>query len=79
MTPRAARRPTQEDVQDSFRKADIKFRQGKTLHGQGRFDEAIAYLEEAVRIRKDKGDYFLLLAMASRSSRPTSRRPSRIS
>jgi tetratricopeptide (TPR) repeat protein len=55
---------TQEDVQDSFRKADIKFRQGKTLHGQGRIDEAIAYLEEAVRVRKDKGDYYLLLAMA---------------
>jgi tetratricopeptide (TPR) repeat protein len=55
---------TQEDVQDSFRKAEVKFRQGKTLHGQGRMDEAIAYLEEAVRVRKDKGDYFLLLAMA---------------
>ena len=54
---------TQEDVQDAFRKADIKFRQGKTLHGQARYDEAIAYLEEAVRVRKDKGDYFLLLAM----------------
>jgi len=55
---------TQEDAQDSLRKADIKFRQGKTLHGQGRIDEAIVYLEEAVRVRKDKGDYYLLLAMA---------------
>jgi len=55
---------TQEDIQGSFRKADIKFRQGKTLHGQGRIDEAIAYLEEAVRLRQDKGDYYLLLAMA---------------
>jgi curved DNA-binding protein CbpA len=54
---------TQEDAQDSLRKAEIKFRQGKTLYGQGRFDEAIAYLEEAVRVRKDKGDYYLLLAM----------------
>ncbi|OGD23237.1 MAG: hypothetical protein A2Y70_06220 [Candidatus Aminicenantes bacterium RBG_13_64_14] len=54
----------QEDVQNSFRKAEIKFRQGKTLHSQGRIDEAIAYLEEAVRVRKDKGDYYLLLAMA---------------
>ncbi len=54
---------TQEDVQDTFRKADIKFRQGKTLHGQARYDEAISYLEEAVRVRQDKGDYFLLLAM----------------
>jgi tetratricopeptide (TPR) repeat protein len=55
---------TQEDAQDSLRKADIKFRQGKTLYGQGRIDEAIVYLEEAVRVRKDKGDYYLLLAMA---------------
>jgi tetratricopeptide (TPR) repeat protein len=61
---------TQEDVQDAFRKADIKFRQGKTLHGQGRYDEAIAYLEEAVRVRRDKGDYYLLLAMCE-SKLPT--------
>lgn len=55
---------TQEDAQDSLRKAEIKFRQGKTLYAQGRFDEAIAYLEESVRVRRDKGDYYLLLAMA---------------
>jgi curved DNA-binding protein CbpA len=54
---------TQEDIQETFKRADIKFRQGKTLHAQGRYDEAIAYLEEAVRVRRDKGDYFLLLAM----------------
>jgi curved DNA-binding protein CbpA len=53
----------QDDVQEQYRRADIKFRQGKTLHGQGRYDEAIAYLEEAIRLRRDKGDYFLLLAM----------------
>jgi curved DNA-binding protein CbpA len=52
-----------EDAQETFKKADIKFRQGKTLHGQGRYDEAIAYLEEAVRMRRDKADYYLLLAM----------------
>jgi tetratricopeptide (TPR) repeat protein len=46
-----------------LKKADIKFRQGKTLHGQGRYDEAIAYLEEAVRVRRDKADYYLLLAV----------------
>jgi len=55
---------TQEDAQDSLRRAEIKFRQGKTLYAQGRFDEAIAYLEEVVRVRRDKGDYYLLLAMA---------------
>ena len=61
---------TQEDVQETYRKADIKFRQGKTLHTQGRYDEAIAYLEEAVRIRRDKGDYFLLLAMCESKMPP---------
>jgi tetratricopeptide (TPR) repeat protein len=52
-----------DDVQEQYKKADIKFRQGKTLHGQGRYEEAITYLEEAVRTRRDKGDYYLLLAM----------------
>ncbi|HSA95821.1 MAG TPA: DnaJ domain-containing protein, partial [Acidobacteriota bacterium] len=60
----------QEDVQESYRRADIKFRQGKTLHGQGRYEEAVAYLEEAIRIRRDKGDYFLLLAMCETKLKP---------
>jgi len=54
----------QEEAQDSVKKAEIKFRQGKTLYGMDRFDEAVAFLEEAVRLRRDKADYFLLLAMA---------------
>jgi curved DNA-binding protein CbpA len=54
----------QEEAQDSTKKADIKFRQGKTLFGMDRFDEAMAFLEEAIRLRRDKADYFLLLAMA---------------
>ncbi len=53
-----------EDLQDVIRAADVKFRQGKTLYSQERFDDAISLLEEAVRMRRDKGDYFLLLAMA---------------
>ena len=53
-----------EDPQDLLKTADIKFRQGKTLYGQERYDDAVALLEEAVRIRKNKGDYYLLLAMA---------------
>lgn len=52
------------ETQDVFQKADIKFRQGRTLYNQGRYPEAVALLEESVRMRKDKGDYFLLLAMA---------------
>lgn len=53
-----------EEPEDAMRKADIKFRQGKTLYTQERFDDAVSLLEEAVRIRKNKGDYYLLLAMA---------------
>jgi tetratricopeptide (TPR) repeat protein len=55
---------THEDFQDFVKKADIKFRQGKTLFSMDRFDEAITFLEEAIRMRKDKGDYYLLLALA---------------
>ncbi len=54
---------THEDFQDIVKKAEIKFRQGKTLYSQERYDDAIALLEEAIRLRKDKGDYYLLLAM----------------
>jgi curved DNA-binding protein CbpA len=54
----------QEEAQDSVKKAEIKFRQGKTLFGMDRFDDAVTYLEEAVRLRRDKADYHLLLAMA---------------
>ncbi|HOI44078.1 MAG TPA: tetratricopeptide repeat protein, partial [Candidatus Aminicenantes bacterium] len=53
-----------EDGLDLSRKADIKFRQGKTLYSQGRYEEALILLEEAVRMRRNKGDYYLLLAMA---------------
>jgi len=53
-----------EEGRDVGRKADIKFRQGKTLFNQGRYEDAIIFLEEAVRLRPNKSDYFLLLAMA---------------
>jgi curved DNA-binding protein CbpA len=53
-----------EEPQDALKTADIKFRQGKTLYAQERYDEAVSLLEEAVRLRKNKGDFYLLLAMA---------------
>jgi curved DNA-binding protein CbpA len=53
-----------DDPQDQLKRADIKFRQGKTLYNQDRFNEAVSLLSEAVRLRKNKGDYYLLLAMA---------------
>jgi curved DNA-binding protein CbpA len=54
----------EQEGQDSVKRAEIKFRQGKTLFGMDRFDDAVALLEEAVRLRRDKADYYLLLAMA---------------
>ena len=53
-----------KDKRDWERTADIKFRQGKTLFNQDRFEEALILLEEAVRLNPRKGTYFLLLAMA---------------
>ena len=44
-----------EEHEDAMGKADIKFRQGKTLYTQERFDDAVTLLEEAVRIRKTQG------------------------
>jgi len=49
---------------DRSKKAETLFRQGKTLFNRGRFEEAIVLLEEAVRFKEDKGDYYLLLGMA---------------
>jgi curved DNA-binding protein CbpA len=53
-----------EEPQDTLKAADTKFRQGKTLYTQERYDDAVSLLEEAVRLRKNKGDFYLLLAMA---------------
>ncbi len=52
-----------EKPRDSLARADTKFRQAKTLYGQGRFEDALALLEEVVRLNRNKGGYFLLLAM----------------
>jgi tetratricopeptide (TPR) repeat protein len=45
------------------RKAEIKFRQAKTLYNQSRYEEAMSYLDEAIRLDAHKSSYFLLLAM----------------
>ncbi len=49
---------------DRSKNAEIRFRQGKTLFNQGRFEEAISLIEEATRLKDDKGDFYLLLALA---------------
>ncbi len=53
----------EEAGKDLTKKADIKFRQAKTLYNMGRYEDAVILLEEAVRLNKNKGDYYLLLAM----------------
>jgi tetratricopeptide (TPR) repeat protein len=50
-------------ARDVGKEADHKFRQAKTLFTMGRYEDALIYLEEATRLNKNKGSYFLLLAM----------------
>ena len=66
-----------EDGKDGGKNADTRFRQGKTLYSQARYEEAVQYLEEAVRLKEDKGDYFLLLAMAESKIRGQSKKAER--
>jgi curved DNA-binding protein CbpA len=46
------------------KEADIKYRQGRTLYNQERYEEALKLLEEAVRLKKNKAVYFLVLGKA---------------
>jgi len=55
--------PADEEEEDLSRKANIRFRQGRTLYNRARYDDAVILLEEAVRLRQDKGSFFLLLAL----------------
>jgi tetratricopeptide (TPR) repeat protein len=52
-----------ETGKDAQKKADVKFRQAKTLYSQARYEDAVVLLEEVVRLNRNKGDHFLLLAM----------------
>ena len=49
--------------QDTEKLAEVKFRKGKTLYNQTRWEEAVVFLEEAVRAKGNKSKYYLLLAM----------------
>jgi curved DNA-binding protein CbpA len=56
----------EEDTADKrgvAKEAEKKFRQAKTLYNMGRNEEAIAYLEEAIRLDPHKSSFFLLMAM----------------
>ncbi len=56
--------PKKGSKKDLEKRAEIKFRQGKTLYNQARYKEAQVFFEEAVRMNQNKGNYFLLLAMS---------------
>jgi len=51
------------DKRGVAKEAEKKFRQAKTLYNMGRNEEAIAYLEEAIRLDPHKASFFLLMAM----------------
>jgi len=50
--------------EDRSKRAEIRFRQAKTLYNQTRYEDAMILLEEAVRLVKNKSSYFLLLALS---------------
>lgn len=56
--------PSKGERKDTTEKAEVRFRKGKTLYDQGRFEEALVILEDAVRLAPNKGKYYLLLAMS---------------
>jgi tetratricopeptide (TPR) repeat protein len=64
--------PAKEE--DKSKAADVRFRQGKTLFSQARYEESLTYLDEAVRLNENKCDYFLLLAMAQSKIRSMTKR-----
>ena len=55
--------PPADDRKNQAREAEKRFRQGKTLFDQGRYEEALVFLEQSVRLSQDKARNFMLLAM----------------
>lgn len=53
----------QEGRKNIAQEAETKFRKGKTLYDEEKYEDALILLGEAVRIMKDKGSYYLLLAL----------------
>lgn len=54
--------PAEMDRKALDEKAEVKFRQGKTLYGRGKYEEALVCFEEAIRLRSSKANYFVFLA-----------------
>jgi curved DNA-binding protein CbpA len=55
--------PPGDDRKNLAKEAEKRFRQGKTLFDQARYEEALVFLEQCVRLAQDKARYFMLLAM----------------
>lgn len=55
--------PPSEERKNLTKEAEKRFRQGKTLFNQERYEEALIFLEQSVRLSQDKASYFILLAM----------------
>ncbi len=58
-----------QDRKDGDKRAEKKFRQGKTLYDQARWEEAQVLLQEAIRLDPYKSPYFMLLAMTQSKMR----------
>jgi curved DNA-binding protein CbpA len=56
--------PAEVDRKELDKQADAKFRQGKGLYNRGKYEDALVYFEEAIRLKSSKADYFMYLAMA---------------
>lgn len=52
------------DAREKAKRAEVKFRKGKTLYDQGRYEDALVLLEEALRMDSSKASHFILLAMS---------------
>jgi len=55
--------PPEEKGLNQAKEAEKRFRQGKTLYDQGRYEDALIFLEQCVRLDQEKANYFLLLAL----------------
>ncbi len=52
-----------DEKKDQSKEAEIRFRKAKALYRQAKYREAIALAKEALNYKKDKGSYYLLLAL----------------
>jgi curved DNA-binding protein CbpA len=55
--------PQTDEGKNLAKEGEKRFRQGKTLFDQARYEEALVFLEQSIRLSRDKAKYFQLLAM----------------